>query len=106
VNAYPGVFVPPPPDKHAIGSSDHSGLTIMAEFVLLGRFHDDFVENRRLQLQTMLRKITAHPMLYGDPDLKTFLESDSFNIDVRARNLIYLQCIKRGLGEREEKRKF
>ena len=29
-----------------------------------------------------LRKIVAHPMLYGDPALKLFLESDMFSVDV------------------------
>jgi sorting nexin-1/2 len=48
----------------------------------LGRFQDEFVESRRIALERCLRKIVAHPMLYGDPDLKVFLESESFNIDV------------------------
>ncbi|KAG0222555.1 Vacuolar protein sorting-associated protein 5 [Actinomortierella wolfii] len=56
----PGVIVPPVSEKHA-----------------LGRFQDEFVESRRIALERCLRKITAHPMLYGDPDLKLFLESDS-----------------------------
>ncbi|RUS18363.1 Vps5 C terminal like-domain-containing protein [Endogone sp. FLAS-F59071] len=64
----PGVVVPPVPEKHA-----------------LGRFQDEFVESRRVALEKCLRKIVAHPMLYGDPDLKLFLESDSFNIDVKQK---------------------
>jgi len=63
-NGNPGVIVPPVPEKHA-----------------LGRFQDEFVESRRIALERCLRKIVAHPMLYGDPDLKVFLESESFNID-------------------------
>ena len=31
----------------------------------------------------MLNKIAAHPVLQHDADLKIFLESDSFNIDVK-----------------------
>lgn len=62
----PGVIVPPVPEKHA-----------------LGRFQDDFVESRRMALERCLQKIVAHPMLYGDPDLKVFLESDSFNVEVK-----------------------
>lgn len=27
-------------------------------------------------------KIVSHPMLVGDPDLRLFLESDSFSVDV------------------------
>ncbi|KAI8985457.1 Vps5 C terminal like-domain-containing protein, partial [Pilobolus umbonatus] len=62
----PGVIVPPVPEKHA-----------------LGRFQDDFVESRRMALERCLKKIVAHPMLYGDPDLKVFLESESFNVEVK-----------------------
>ncbi|KAI8363814.1 Vps5 C terminal like-domain-containing protein [Choanephora cucurbitarum] len=64
----PGVIVPPVPEKHA-----------------LGRFQDDFVESRRIALERCLQKIVAHPMLYGDPDLKVFLESESFNVEKRQR---------------------
>lgn len=62
------MIVPPVPEKHA-----------------LGRFQDDFVESRRVALERCLQKIVAHPMLYGDPDLKVFLESESFNIEKRQR---------------------
>ncbi|KAI8067607.1 Vps5 C terminal like-domain-containing protein [Gongronella butleri] len=64
----PGVIVPPVPEKHA-----------------LGRFQDEFVESRRIALERCLRKIVAHPMLYGDPDLKVFLESESFNSEKRIK---------------------
>ncbi|KAG2192052.1 hypothetical protein INT47_012301 [Mucor saturninus] len=64
----PGVIVPPVPEKHA-----------------LGRFQDDFVESRRIALERCLQKIVAHPTLYGDPDLKVFLESESFNVEKRQR---------------------
>lgn len=58
-------------------------------WAFLGRFQDEFVESRRIALERCLRKIVAHPMLYGDPDLKVFLESESFNIDVSV-----LSCIR------------
>ncbi|KAI8366083.1 Vps5 C terminal like-domain-containing protein [Radiomyces spectabilis] len=64
----PGVIVPPVPEKHA-----------------LGRFQDEFVESRRIALERCLSKIVSHPMLYGDPDLKVFLESESFNIEKRQK---------------------
>ncbi|BGP16058.1 Vacuolar protein sorting-associated protein vps5 [Rhodosporidiobolus nylandii] len=66
----PGVIVPGMPEKHA-----------------LGRFGADFVENRRLGLQSALNKIVSHPMLVGDPDLRLFLESDTFHIDIKQRKL-------------------
>ncbi|GAA5857520.1 hypothetical protein JCM8547_009316 [Rhodosporidiobolus lusitaniae] len=66
----PGVIVPGMPEKHAIG-----------------RFGSTFVENRRLGLQTALNKIVAHPMLVGDPDLRLFLESDTFHIDIKQRKI-------------------
>lgn len=62
----PGVVVPPPPEKQA-----------------LNRFETNFVESRRQALEKMLNKIAAHPTLQHDPDLKLFLESESFNVDVK-----------------------
>ncbi|KAF7726091.1 Vacuolar protein sorting-associated protein 5 [Apophysomyces ossiformis] len=50
-----------------------------------GRFQDEFVESRRIALERCLSKIVSHPMLYGDPDLKVFLESESFNIEKRQK---------------------
>ncbi|GAA6002479.1 hypothetical protein JCM10207_001143 [Rhodosporidiobolus poonsookiae] len=66
----PGVIVPGMPEKHAIG-----------------RFGSEFVENRRLGLQAALMKIVSHPMLVGDPDLRLFLESDTFHIDIKQRKI-------------------
>ncbi|OAP63831.1 hypothetical protein AYL99_03058 [Fonsecaea erecta] len=65
-NNNPGVVVPPPPEKQAVG-----------------RFDSEFVESRRQALERMLNKIAAHPILHHDADLKIFLESDAFNIDVK-----------------------
>ncbi|KAK4203089.1 putative vacuolar protein sorting-associated protein vps5 [Triangularia verruculosa] len=62
----PGVVVPPPPEKQAVG-----------------RFESNFVEARRAALEKMLSKIAGHPQLGLDGDLKLFLESESFNIDVK-----------------------
>ncbi|ORZ27478.1 Vps5 C terminal like-domain-containing protein [Lobosporangium transversale] len=64
----PGVIVPPVSEKHAIG-----------------RFQNEFVESRRIALERCLRKMTAHPMLYGDPDLKLFLESDSLFAEIKEK---------------------
>ncbi len=62
----PGVVVPPPPEKQAVG-----------------RFESNFVEARRAALEKMLNKTAAHPALQHDGDLKLFLESEAFNIDVK-----------------------
>lgn len=56
----PGVIVPPVPEKHAIG-----------------RFEEDFVENRRYHLERMMQKISRHPILSKDPVLVSFLQGDS-----------------------------
>ena len=58
--------MPPPPDKQAVG-----------------RFESDFVESRRAALERMLNKVTSHHILQHDADLKIFLESEAFNMDVR-----------------------
>ncbi|CAG8588434.1 10879_t:CDS:10 [Funneliformis caledonium] len=78
----PGVIVPPVPGKHAIG-----------------RFQDEFVENRRQALEKCLKKITSHPILYRDPDLKLFLESDTFTIDVKRKNQDESKGVLKSLGE-------
>jgi len=62
----PGVVIPPPPEKQAVG-----------------RFDTEFVESRRQALERMLNKIAAHPILHHDADLKIFLESEAFNVDVK-----------------------
>lgn len=62
----PGVVVPPPPEKQA-----------------LNRFESNFVESRRAALEKMCNKIAAHPTLQNDPDLKLFLESEAFNVDIK-----------------------
>lgn len=62
----PGVVVPPVPEKSPFN-----------------RFQDSFVESRRLALTKCIQKIANHPTLGRDPDLRIFLESDSFALDVR-----------------------
>ncbi|KAI8713404.1 PX domain-containing protein [Fusarium sp. LHS14.1] len=62
----PGIVVPPPPEKQAVG-----------------RFDSNFVESRRAALEKMLNKIAIHATLQHDPDLKLFLESEAFNVDVK-----------------------
>ena len=66
----PGVVVPPMPDKHPFG-----------------RFQDQFIETRRLALQRCLTKLTSHPILQLDPDLRLFLESDAFAIEAKNRRI-------------------
>ncbi|KAI4096523.1 MAG: hypothetical protein LQ348_001341 [Seirophora lacunosa] len=73
----PGVVVPPPPEKQAVG-----------------RFDSNFVESRRSALERMLNKTAAHPVLQHDADLKIFLESEAFNVDVKHR-----EHREPGLGE-------
>ncbi|KAL8694987.1 MAG: hypothetical protein Q9218_000459 [Villophora microphyllina] len=76
-NNSPGVVIPPPPEKQAVG-----------------RFDSNFVESRRAALERMLNKTAAHPILQHDGDLKIFLESDAFNVDVKHR-----EHKEPGLGE-------
>jgi sorting nexin-1/2 len=64
----PGIIIPPVPDKHTFG-----------------RFQEQFIETRRMALERSLTKITAHPVLQLDPDLRSFLESDNFALESKAR---------------------
>lgn len=66
-NNNPGVVVPPVPEKNPFG-----------------RFDDQFVRQRRFALEKCIHKIANHPVLGKDPDLKLFLESDTFSLDVRS----------------------
>ncbi|KAK9469046.1 Vps5 C terminal like-domain-containing protein [Lipomyces arxii] len=67
-NNNPGIIVPAPPEKQAFA-----------------RFDESFVEGRRAALEKMLTKITQHPVLQRDADLKLFLESDTLNSDIKIR---------------------
>ncbi|KAJ3510096.1 hypothetical protein NMY22_g16080 [Coprinellus aureogranulatus] len=64
----PGVVVPPVPEKNAFG-----------------RFEDQFLRQRRLALEKCITKIANHPTLGKDPDLRLFLESDTFALDIKHR---------------------
>ncbi|RDB20924.1 Vacuolar protein sorting-associated protein vps5 [Hypsizygus marmoreus] len=64
----PGVVVPPVPEKNSFG-----------------RFDDQFVRQRRFALEKCIQKIANHPVLGKDADLRTFLESDSFALDIKHR---------------------
>jgi sorting nexin-1/2 len=66
-NNNPGVVVPPVPEKSPFN-----------------RFDASFVQQRRLALEKCIQKISNHPVLQKDPDLKLFLESDTFSLDVYA----------------------
>lgn len=61
----PGVMVPPVPEKNPYR-----------------RFDENFVQQRRLALEKCIQKMANHPVLQKDPDLKMFLESDTFALDV------------------------
>ncbi|CAG8619762.1 35856_t:CDS:10 [Gigaspora margarita] len=80
--SHPGVIVPPIPGK-----------------LVIGRFQDEFVENRRQALEKCLNKIMSHPKLCSDPNLKLFLESDTFTIDVKRKNQDESKSVLKSLGE-------
>ncbi|KAI9440594.1 Vps5-domain-containing protein [Lactarius indigo] len=67
-NNNPGVVVPPVPEKSPFG-----------------RFDDQFVQQRRTALENCINKIANHPVLCKDADLKLFLESDTFSLDIKHR---------------------
>ncbi|KAJ7446757.1 Vps5 C terminal like-domain-containing protein [Mycena latifolia] len=67
-NNNPGVVVPPVPEKNPFG-----------------RFDDQFVRQRRFALEKCIHKTANHPVLCKDPDLKLFLESDTFALDIKHR---------------------
>ncbi|KDQ61732.1 hypothetical protein JAAARDRAFT_123601, partial [Jaapia argillacea MUCL 33604] len=64
----PGVVVPPVPEKNPFG-----------------RFDSQFVQTRRVQLEKCINKMANHAVLGKDGDLRCFLESDSFALDIKHR---------------------
>jgi sorting nexin-1/2 len=60
--AYPGVIVPPVPEKQA-----------------MGRFDADFLILRKVGLERCLRRIAAHPLLHQSSDLRLFLEEENLD---------------------------
>lgn len=66
--SHPGVIIPPLPEKQAVG-----------------RFNENFIENRRLSLERMLIKICGNLVLQKDQDLIMFLSSDKFNDEAKYR---------------------
>ncbi|KAK9476408.1 Vps5 C terminal like-domain-containing protein [Lipomyces japonicus] len=68
-NNHPGIIIPAPPEKQTVG-----------------RFDESFIEGRRAALERMLNKVSRHPLLQTDPDLKIFLESDSLNSDIKLKD--------------------
>lgn len=83
----PGVVVPPVPEKNPFG-----------------RFDDHFVKQRRLGLEKCIQKIANHPVLGKDADLKRFLESDSFALEVRFMREVLAVCPQRLLDQAQKGR--
>jgi hypothetical protein len=59
LHKYPGVIIPPVPDKQAVG-----------------RFGEEFIENRRIALQRFMNLISQHEVLKVDSVLQQFCESE------------------------------
>lgn len=78
----PGIIIPPPPEKQAVG-----------------RFDEDFVEARRLALSTMLNKIAKHWVLQRDEDFRIFLESETFTTDIKNKQVSDSKGIMSTIGE-------
>ncbi|EJS41687.1 vps5p [Saccharomyces arboricola H-6] len=70
-NNHWGKVIPPPPEKQSVGS-----------------FKQDFIENRRFQMESMLKKICQDPLLQKDKDFKLFLTSNDFNTDSKRRAFV------------------
>ena len=60
-NSYPGIIIPPVPEKQAVG-----------------RFSPDFVEQRRRGLERFIARICVHPQLVESHHFITFLTGDNY----------------------------
>lgn len=68
-NNHPGKIIPPPPAKQTY----------------IGRFNENFIENRRLSLEKMLVKMNGNQSLCNDDDFVMFLTSDKFTSELKER---------------------
>ncbi|CDO91768.1 unnamed protein product [Kluyveromyces dobzhanskii CBS 2104] len=66
-----GKIIPPPPEKQAVG-----------------RFKHDFIENRRAQMQMMLRSIANDSVLQKDEDFILFVTSEKWSQESKVREQI------------------
>lgn len=71
-NNHPGKIIPPPPSKQTY----------------IGRFNENFIENRRLSLEKMLQKISKTPAFANDGDFVLFLTSQNFANDAKERDQV------------------
>eukprot|EP00732_Lithocolla_globosa_P004491 Lithocolla_globosa_v1_NODE_4168_length_1495_cov_28.507639.p1 type:complete len:466 gc:universal NODE_4168_length_1495_cov_28.507639:1415-18(-) len=67
---YPGVIIPPLPDKQTLTT---------------GKFGEDFLSTRKHHLEVCLKKICAHQDLCNSPDLQFFLETEDFDGALEAK---------------------
>lgn len=67
--SHPGRIIPPPPSKKTY----------------IGRFNENFIENRRLSLEKMLQKISKIEAFINDPSFIIFLTSQDFARDSKER---------------------
>lgn len=66
-----GTVIPPPPEKQTVG-----------------RYKQDFIENRRSQMERMLQRIASKANLQKDQDFLMFLTSEEFAMDAKKREHI------------------
>ncbi|CAG98536.1 sorting nexin 1 [Kluyveromyces lactis] len=66
-----GKIIPPPPEKQAVG-----------------RFKQDFIENRRAQMERMLQHIASNHVLQKDEDFILFLTSEKWSQESKVREQI------------------
>jgi sorting nexin-1/2 len=72
ISSHPGRIIPPPPTKQTY----------------IGRFNENFIENRRLSLEKMLNRISSNSVLNQDEDFLLFLTSQDFANDSKERERI------------------
>lgn len=72
MDKFPGVIVPPTPEKKEIG-----------------KFNPDFVERRRMGLESMMQRLIQHPILVGSAEVRMFLETENLDsiVDYNTRSL-------------------
>ncbi|KAJ8427899.1 hypothetical protein Cgig2_008517 [Carnegiea gigantea] len=88
---YKGIFIPPLPEKSAVGILEMLDIVIsfiLFEFLVKIAESTEFIEMRRQGLDTFVNRVASHHELHRSDDLRLFLQADEETMErVRAQDI-------------------
>lgn len=73
MNKFRFICIPPLPGKQIAGRRKHSVINNKFDNISLGRFEQEFIEERRRQLELWLNRICGHPVLCASFPVQHFI---------------------------------